>query len=84
MEVGGWLVVALVMGILVFMLVAPRSRRRVLWCPEREMLAEVEESGEAYAEDPGDRRVLFCSLWNSSQHPRCNRECLRRFNRTRF
>lgn len=51
---------------------------------EEETAMEVEESGEAYAEDPGDRRVLFCSLWNSSQYPRCNRECLRRFNRTRF
>lgn len=77
----GWLVVMLV-AIVVVALATLRARRTTLWCPERELLAEVELEGDAYVADPGGRRILFCSLRDPSRI--CNRGCLTRFSPLRL
>lgn len=80
MEVLGWLVVTLAVTAIVVLAVAgARARRATLWCPEHEMLAEVELEGDAYVTDPGGQRIRFCSLWDPSRRWSCDRGCLTRF-----
>lgn len=81
MDFGAWLIVVVAVAAFVAVLAASlRHPRRVLWCPEREALAEVETDGDAYVTDPVDRSVRFCSLWDAGQSLPCNRECVRRFS----
>lgn len=80
--VTGWLLgvaSGLLLAMVALYVVAFAGRRRVLWCPERKMLAEVEVEGEAYATEPAGRRILFCSLWNPFRPSPCDGKCLTRF-----
>lgn len=77
----GWLLVMLAAAIVAMALA--RARRTTLWCPERELLAEVELEGDAYVADPGGRQILFCSLRDPSRWT-CNRGCLTRFSPPRL
>ena len=84
MAVLEWFIVMLVAGTVLTMLVAvSRGRRRMVWCPERAMLAEVETETGAYAMDPGDRSIVFCSLWSALKGSSCNRQCTTRLARER-
>lgn len=79
-----WLIVMLVAGIVLVMLVATsRGRRRVVWCPERGRSAEIETEAGVYTSNPGDRAIVFCSLWGAVRNEPCNRQCATRFGRER-
>ena len=79
-----WLIVMVVAGTVLTMLVAvSRGQRKVVWCPERGMPAEVETEAGAYSTDPGDRSIVFCSLWGALKGQPCNRQCTTRFARER-
>lgn len=78
------LIVMAVAGTVLVLLVAlSRGRRRIVWCPERGSLAEVETEAGAYSLDPGDHSVVFCSLWDAVKGQPCDRQCATRFARKR-
>jgi len=79
-----WLIGMVVAGTVLVLLVAVlRGRRRIVWCPERGSHAEVETEAGAYSMDPGDRSIVFCSLWGALKGQPCNRQCATRFARKR-
>ena len=44
MDIVAWIIVALIAGLIwVMLFLAVRGRRRILWCPERETLVEVDQ-----------------------------------------